>query len=330
MSWTEVFQQFSTARQPNGQFDSDGIRGKYIQNLVNHTGRPLIIYASAFLEPTKASLPSQLLMLTTGDKEGLIEVLSGLPGDKVDVFVHSPGGTAEGAESFVHILRDKFKDIRFIVPMAAKSAATMLVMSGDSIVMDIQSELGPIDPQFLLHRPDGAAISVPAQAILDQFEKAQNQIVKQPQLLPSWLPILQQMGPALIKQAENAISLSRDLVKEWLEKFMLKNIRDKKKAAGSIANFLSNHNNFRSHGRVIDLTRISNEPKLKPLCLLDLRKEQILQELVRDLYHALSLSFNMTGMVKLFENSAGVRVVKAIMQVMPLPQIPVQPGPPTQ
>jgi ClpP class serine protease len=61
-------------------------------------------------------------------------------------------------------LRNKFAHIRFIIPSLAKSAATMLVMSGDEILMDTGAELGPIDPQM----QTASGSYAPAGAILDQ------------------------------------------------------------------------------------------------------------------------------------------------------------------
>ncbi|MHB8693082.1 MAG: SDH family Clp fold serine proteinase [Solirubrobacteraceae bacterium] len=54
---------------------------------------------------------------------------------------------AEGA-ALVMQLRSQFKHVQVIVPVYAKSAATMLALSGDELMLDQHSELGPIDPQF--------------------------------------------------------------------------------------------------------------------------------------------------------------------------------------
>ena len=125
-------------------------------------------------------------------------------------FSHSPGGLAEVTDSIVEIIRGKFRHVRFIVPNIAKSAATMLALSGDEILMDTASELGPIDPQFKMRKGDGSILIAPAQAIIDQFEKAQDLISKDPKKLAPWLPILQQYGPSLYQEAKNAINLSKD------------------------------------------------------------------------------------------------------------------------
>ena len=72
------------------------------------------------------------------------------PINNLDVIIHSLGGDADAAYHIAKILRDYCKGkLTFIVPRSAKSAATLLCCSGDSIIMDKPSELGPVDPQRL-------------------------------------------------------------------------------------------------------------------------------------------------------------------------------------
>ncbi|MQY59252.1 MAG: hypothetical protein GH144_06555 [Clostridia bacterium] len=40
--------------------------------------------------------------------------------------------------------------MRFLIPHTAYNAATMLALSGDEILMDDRSTLGPIDPQIMM------------------------------------------------------------------------------------------------------------------------------------------------------------------------------------
>jgi len=86
------------------------------------------------------------MTIDLSDKDGFYEIIRNIDSDKVDIFLHSPGGTAEATESIVEMLRSKFKVIRFIITGAAKSAATMLALSGNSIMMDESAEMGPINP----------------------------------------------------------------------------------------------------------------------------------------------------------------------------------------
>lgn len=73
---------------------------------------------------------------------------------KLDVIVDSGGGDIDAAYNLANLLR-KFgtEELNFIVPRWAKSAATLLVCSGDSIVMTPVAELGPLDPQITQFNP---------------------------------------------------------------------------------------------------------------------------------------------------------------------------------
>jgi len=72
------------------------------------------------------------------------------PINNLDVIIHSLGGDADAAYHIAKILRSYCKGkLTFIVPRHAKSAATLLCCSGDSIIMGKPSELGPVDPQRL-------------------------------------------------------------------------------------------------------------------------------------------------------------------------------------
>jgi hypothetical protein len=70
-------------------------------------------------------------------------------GGRLDVIIHSSGGDIDAAYNLSMLFR-KFgtEELNFIIPRWAKSAATLLVCSGDSILMSPIAELGPLDPQI--------------------------------------------------------------------------------------------------------------------------------------------------------------------------------------
>src|SRR5712692_11293171 len=107
----------------------------------------------------------------------------------------------------------------------------MLAMSGNKLLMDERSELGPTDPQMILTTQDGRIIAAPAQAIKDQFKTAQDEINADPKNLPSWVPILGMYGPALLAECDNQLALSQELVSEWLERYMFAGKEDAKQKA---------------------------------------------------------------------------------------------------
>ncbi len=324
-TWNEVLNEVQTRKTPDGRPDIDGVRRDKMKQVSDHTRRPLIIYASDFLNQAKVQAAGSEVNLDWSDKEGFMEAIQDLQGDKVDVLIHSPGGMAEAAHSVVEILRGRFQDVRFIVPNIAKSAATMLVLSGDYILMDNTSELGPIDPQFVLRKGDGSIITAPAQAIIDQFELAERRVSKDPKLLTPWLPILQQYGPSLYQQAKNAISLSETLVEEWVVKYMLKDDPEKLEKAKAVSKYLSDHNNFKSHAKRVGLNDLKSIDPLKPIKVVDIADDQELLRRVRGLYHAISLTFGFTPAFKLFENTGGRALIR-LLQVQTLQIVQQEPG----
>lgn len=314
-TWNDVLKEVNERKTPQGTLDLDGVRRDKMKAVKEYTKRPLIVYAVDFLNAGKAQAVGSELNLDWSDKEGFIEAIQDIEEDFVDIVLHSPGGLAEAADSLVDIIRGKFKHVRFIVPNMAKSAATMLALSGDEILMDIASELGPIDPQFKIRKGDGSGVIAPAQAIIDQFEKAQKSIAKDPKILAPWLPILQQYGPSLYQEAQTAINLSKELVKEWLIKYMFQDKPNKGRIAGNIARYLSNHNNFKSHAKRIGLPELREVKALKPIKAIDIREDSELQNRVWGLYHAISLTFQMTGAYKIFENTSGRALIRLIQTV---------------
>jgi hypothetical protein len=169
----------------------------------------------------------------------------------LDIIIHSPGGSAEATEALVVYLRSKFDHIRAIIPYGAMSVATMLACSANEVIMGKHSFIGPVDPQIIVNTRLGLQ-AVPAQAIIEQFERARQEC-KTPENLGVWIPILEQYGPALIVQCENAIELSRTLVAEWLEQYMF---LDKEKS-GEIAGKLSDHSLL----KLIDVILEGNKPE---------------------------------------------------------------------
>jgi ClpP class serine protease len=201
----------------NRNNDLDGVRRERIRAVEQITSRPLVVYATAFLNRGKVQASGGEVGIDGNDKLAFDEVISGLdrkPG--LDVLIHSPGGEPEAAEAIVEMLRSEFPSLRFIVPDQAKSTATMMCCAADEILMDQRSELGPIDPQMLIARGDGQIVFAPAQAIIDQFDRAKESLAKNRECLPAWLPILQPLSPSLLTQCEDADRLSRSLVSSWL------------------------------------------------------------------------------------------------------------------
>ncbi len=69
----------------------------------------------------------------------------------ITLLLDAPGGDGLTAERIIRICKSYSKgDFETIVPARAKSAATMVCLGSDRILMSATSELGPIDPQVLV------------------------------------------------------------------------------------------------------------------------------------------------------------------------------------
>lgn len=317
-SWQDIQKEIEAGKtddKPSGDFDSVR-RAKY--NLVaNLTKRPLLVYATAFQNPIKAQVAAPFLSIDLSDKDGFYEITNKLKTESVDIFLHSPGGSAEATESIVRMLRSKFKDIRFIITGAAKSAATMMALSGNNILMDRASELGPIDPQVRVRGRYS-----PAGSIIEQFDNAAKALKKDPSQLPVWIPILQEFAPALLVECENFIDLSKRLVNDWMIEYMFGKTRDAKKKARKIANYLTDEKNTLSHARRIDYEQLK---KLGVAIELLEDQDEKLQNAIRQLHLAIMATLDSTGAAKIFENSEGSVLIRIInIEITQTRQQPIQ------
>jgi hypothetical protein len=317
-TWGELLNEFNQLSQTLNRPAFDELRRKYLLLLNQHTQRNTIFYATNWTQPT--GIDSDSISITDEDVQGFMETVHGLQGDSLDLIIHSPGGSAESAEGIVSYLRDKFSDIRVIIPQAAMSAATMIACAADTIVMGRQSSIGPIDPQMLIPTQFGIKMT-PAQAIVDEFEEAQNISKTDPNQLGAWLPILSQYSPGLLQQCKNAKSLAESLVSDWLEAYMFNGEENAKTKAAEIASLLAEHGIFKTHSRHINRYSAIN----LGLKIENLEDDQTLQDLVLSVFHAATITFQ-GGTVKIIENHNGKAFVKLARTTQMPPRNPNQPN----
>lgn len=184
--------------------------------------------------------------------------------DSIYIILTTNGGSANVVERIVNILRYNYKEVNFIVPDYAYSAGTIFCMSGDNILMDYFSVLGPIDPQ--VQNKEGKLVA--ALGYLDKInellKKAQNNTLTQAEFV-----ILKDFDLAELRSYEQAKDLTIDLLKKWLVKYKFKNWNthrtnsqkqgqpvtetEKIKRATEIADALSDNKRWKSHGRPINI-----------------------------------------------------------------------------
>lgn len=307
----------------------DVVRRDYVRQLSEYTKRDVILYASAFTTRRSFGVPPGVLSVSLEDVHGFMSAAHGLTNKKLDLIIHSPGGSAEAAEQIVRYLRTKYDHIRAIIPQNAMSAATMLACACEEVVMGKHSALGPIDPQITL-ATEGGAFTAPAQSILDEVAQAKAEIAADQRTIPVWLPRLQRLPPGILKVCEDATKLSIDKVTTWLEKYMFAGDATANAKATAIAKWLGDSTQHRTHGRPL----MADDLRSKGLVVSSLEADQQLQDLVLSVFHSIVATFNMTSCVKFVENQNGkgsflvIDVAQQMMQPIQQIQIPIPQPPP--
>ena len=263
-------------------------------------GRDIIVYAA---DARKHKPPTISASIDTSDLLPFSDQLSNMSGGQVDVILDTPGGVGEVAEDIVRQLRFKYADVAFIVPGSAKSAGTIMVMSGNEILMEPSSSLGPIDAQLSWQ---GKTFS--AEAFLEGLKKIKDETDQTKALNRAYIPILQNISPGDIQHAENALSFARTLVTEWLCNYKFQHWtthsstgapvteEERRGRAGEIAAELCNHSRWLSHGRSIKMADLQSM-RLK---ITDYSRMRDLFDAIRRYHTLLQMTFE-TNIYKLFE-----------------------------
>lgn len=99
-------------------------RRRYIQDIEDITSRKLIVYFSKPEAPIE-----QPDVMAFGD------LLDNLSGQNIDLLLQSPGGDIDVAEKLVNLIDARCPSFRVIVAKSAKSAATLMALASNEIVM---------------------------------------------------------------------------------------------------------------------------------------------------------------------------------------------------
>ena len=124
VSWGDVLNELQQALKsgqplPPGVSPFDIVRRRYLAQLHEATKRNVILYASKW---TQAPVDPDSVSIVPEDLQGFMEVLSDLDSRVgLDLVLHSPGGSAEAAESIVKYVRAYFTDIR-VIPSSSNGA----------------------------------------------------------------------------------------------------------------------------------------------------------------------------------------------------------------
>jgi ClpP class serine protease len=298
-------------------------RKPLIQNLQKLLNAKVISYTASPMHPLNGIMSQDIIHF-----EELLRSTSGA--DQGYLIINSPGGDGNVAEKIITMCRQRFtKSFNVIVPNFAKSAATMIALGSDKILMGYLAELGPIDPQ--LGNPMAGGF-IPARSFIDGLEMIRAKI-RSGDPVQMYLPMLAQIRPEVIAQCQSAIDGSREFAEKWLKECMLK---DDPAQAVEVAKRLSEGTQYKSHGKVIDFNEAHDVLKLN---VERIPPDSELWNNIWELYCREMLfmqSLQKQGAAKLFESETvsltmhiQINVVRAETQRL-MPLIPIKPEPPKQ
>ncbi|MBR3363064.1 MAG: ATP-dependent Clp protease proteolytic subunit [Bacilli bacterium] len=257
----------------------------------------LIIYASNF-DP---NLPT---ILEQKDYYYLKDILDAVPkGENLDIYLETPGGSVTTAEEIVKYIHSEYNKISFVICGEAKSAGTIMAMSGNEILMTKTASLGPIDTQI----PSSRGL-ISAYDYIEWFNTKRKEAEKENKLNPVDEIIISKIIPGELNSAINELKYAEELVKEWLYKYKFKDWNKterrnvevtnamKKRKASSIAHKLSDHNKWKVHSRSLKIEDLE-EIGLK---ITNLDNDEELGLIVYKINLVCRLLFNLTNTYKYF------------------------------
>lgn len=180
-------------------------------------GRPLISYIT--------SIRPNLSGIMAGDAiTSIIKQIGVIPESEkeVDFLIISNGGDPITSLRIMSLLRERFEKIFVLLPYVAYSAATILALGADEIVMHPYSNLGPVDPQLTVSHNNEKGILENLQFSSEDlrnyvdFIKADVGITDQAHLVSAVGPLLKDVGTLPIGSAKRSQQLSLTLSEKML------------------------------------------------------------------------------------------------------------------
>ena len=238
-------ESFKKLRDEAGQAPT--LRHPYLEKIgKEREGRTVVSFFMSFYKQ---------FILGQADADQLEEILCNSNIEKgITLILDAPGGDGLAAERIIQICRSYSKgDFETIVPARAKSAATMVCLGSDKILMSRTSELGPIDPQVPydlagVGQESWVAAYHITKTYKDLLEAAVN--LDRGHIEP-YLQQLQKFNAVHIEHLEQATKLSKDIAISTLEQGMLKG-KDKETIEKLIERFTEPDITL-SHGRGINI-----------------------------------------------------------------------------
>lgn len=274
------------------------------------TGRYLFLYVAAMSKHIPVSLEQDDFYIIRDVLKDVCDY------DNVDVYLETPGGNGVTAEEIARFLHNKFSKVNFVISGEAKSAGTILALSGNDIYMTETGSLGPIDAQIHIGRSVVSAYDYMEWITTKMQEAAQNG-----ELNPVDATMVAQITPGEIQLVNHSLEFAKDLVKKWLYTYKFDDwvatsthgttVTDemKKQRADEVAGEFANHSRWRTHGRSLKISDLESIG----LKVQNLDDTPELADIVYRIQFVCKLLLETTSIYKLFFDIDGKIIKNAVV-----------------
>ena len=175
-------------------------RQEAIRAYEQHTGRSLVIFWGPITPD-----------IITPFADAIVDIQAESP---FDLMLTSLGGDGETALRMASMCHADRSDFRVIVPDTAASAATLLALAAEKVVMSDTSAMGPIDPQIYLPARDEF---FPANGILEIVNDLDERTKASPNAFVLYTSLLADIDAVALQHARSAIRRTTEFVPEILK-----------------------------------------------------------------------------------------------------------------
>ncbi len=202
--------------------------------------------------------------------------------DRICLFLCSNGGNLDAPWPIVSLLREYCKELYVIVPYKALSAATLIALGADKIVMTPLSQLSPVDPQGNFEK-DGKKINIEVEDVLGFVDFAKDKIglADQSSLTEVLKLISSEVHPTILGSVNRTYSLIRRLSENLLKTHM-KNLNDEKRISQIVDNLTQK---LFSHRHFINREEARNDVGFKDIVEYANDDQELIMNQMFDVYY---------------------------------------------
>lgn len=163
--------------------------------------------------------------------------------DKISLFLYSSGGSLEAPWAIANLFKEYAKKLEIIIPYRAFSAATLLCLSADEVVMTPLSVLSPIDPTGVFKiKEETKPVQVEDIIGFIEFSKEKLGLVEQDALIEILKSLGSEIPPSILGSVNRTHSLIRKVAFQMLTLSKNKmSDAEKEKIVGNLTEKLFSH-----------------------------------------------------------------------------------------